>query len=96
MGNTKSFSLENAGSYQRYSVGSVIANKYEKERLIDCPYSKRVSTCHSKPLYLCGLAVACFGACPSSGERIRFKHLYDGYHIVWVCSKLKNLSGLEK
>lgn len=96
MGNTNSFSIENADFCQSHVVGSVIADKYEKERLISCPHSKRISTCNGKSLCLCGLAVACFGCCSSDGRRIKFKHLYDGFHIVWVCSKLKDLSSLDK
>lgn len=96
MEKTNCFSLEKSGFYQRHVVGFVTSDVDEKEQLIPCSYAKHISTNYGKPICLCKLAVACFGSCSSNGERIKFKHLYDGFHIVWVCSKLKDLSRLEK
>jgi hypothetical protein len=88
--------IENKKFHRAFGVGFVVTNYSEKERLIVCSHVKRFSISHGKSLYLCSLMPAPLGYCPSNGQCFRFKHLYDGYHITWVCPKMDNPPNLER
>jgi hypothetical protein len=94
-GYTNSFSVGNK-KFNQPVVGDVITDKAKLDIISACFFAKRVSICYGEPFCLCSLMRAPFGCCLSNGQRVRFKHLYDGYHVTWVCSKLKEFSELEK
>jgi hypothetical protein len=78
---------------QSLIIGSVVVDKAELERLSSCSFAKRVSVRNGVPFCLCSLGSGC---CLSNGKCLKFKHLYDGFHIVWVCSRVVVLPNLER
>jgi hypothetical protein len=81
-------------------LGSVIADKAERARLIVCPYFKRAivdessfSEGFSRSRNLCSFDG---GFCGSCGHRLKFKPCFDGCRVVWVCPKTVGLPDLER
>ena len=77
-------------NFNKFVVGSVFSDIAEMNSITSCAKAKRVSAC-GKPLFLCSLG---FDACRSSGERVRFRCISDGYRITWLCDKLVGFSNL--
>ena len=78
------FSIEKK-DFCEFSVGDVIENKVELDHISDCSFAKQVSVRNSAPFCMCSIGPV---ACLSNGKRLKFKHLYDGFHVTWICSKL--------
>ena len=75
---------ESVKNFDKVVVGLVINDIAEKNALTFCSFGKPVSVLNGKPFFMCGLG---HGVCFSDGKCLKFKHLYDGFHIIWVCER---------
>ena len=78
-------------------VGSVL-DKVSSERLVICPYHKRVVfSRESSPSVqkYCNLCSLDGEICSVRGRRFKFKPCFDGVRVSWLCSKLVGLPNPE-
>lgn len=87
-------SMIDANSFYLPEVGSVVG-KDEKDRLVACPFFKRVFVAESsfsegfnRSQNLCSLDGKICGSC---GLKLKFKSCFSGVCVVWSCPKLVGL-----
>ena len=77
-----SFSMDNKDSCQSLVIGFVVADKFERERLVNCPRAKHVAVQFGHSLYLCDLGS---GVCRLDGKRVTFRHRNQCFYVYRFC-----------